>query len=66
MEKKLTRVEGAGLLNDISVEPMGYMELLDKFPEAYQEKLRIYTAEELFYVYRLLTFKAKQEEVKIA
>lgn len=36
-----------------------YSELLDKFPEEYQEKLRIYTLEELFYAYKLCSYKPK-------
>ncbi len=47
------------VINTTSVEALGYEELLNLFPDSMHDKLRMYTAEELFYVYKLSTFKPK-------
>jgi hypothetical protein len=44
-------------MNQVTVSQAKYMELLNLFPKDWQEKLRLYTAEELFYVYKLCKFK---------
>jgi hypothetical protein len=44
-------------VNTISLPANKYNELLALFPAAWQEKLRIYTYEELFYCYKLCKFK---------
>lgn len=47
-------------MNTIKVnECPKYVTLLNKFPIQYRDKLRLYTAQELFYVYKALTIKPK-------
>ena len=46
-------------INTSSVDLGMYEELLMKFNPAYHERLAMYTCEELYYVYRICTFKAK-------
>lgn len=38
-----------------------YNKLLARFPEEHQEKLRMYTGQELFYIYKLCKYEAKKE-----
>lgn len=47
-------------INTVEVSVYEYSDLLDCFPEAYREKLRLYTTEELFYVYKIMTLKPKR------
>lgn len=47
------------VVNETTVDPLGYDALLSLFPEDTHEKLRMYTTEELFYVYKLATYKPK-------
>lgn len=46
----------------VSLAP-DYEKLLSRFPEEYREKLRLYTGEELFYIYKLATYKPKKIKV---
>lgn len=43
--------------NTLEVSVYEYADLLDLFPEQYRDKLRLYTAEELFYAYKIMTIK---------
>jgi hypothetical protein len=45
------------MINEIRISREDHAVILSRFPEAYREKLRMYTGEELYYVYRLMTFK---------
>jgi hypothetical protein len=45
------------MINDIKMSVTKYESLLGLFPEAWRDKLRIYTGEELFYCYKLCKFK---------
>ena len=45
--------------NFISVTKEDYEKLLSKFPEQYRWKLRAYTGEELYYIYRICTYKPR-------
>lgn len=47
-------------LNTSEVSVYEYADLLEAFPEAYRDKLRLYTGEELFYVYKFMTLKPKR------
>lgn len=49
------------MINGIRVSAEDYALLLSKFPEQYREKLKLYTGEELFYVYKLAIFKPKRD-----
>jgi hypothetical protein len=44
-----------------TIRPSQFESLLSKFPEMYRDKLRLYTGEELFYVYKLLTFDSSPD-----
>lgn len=46
-------------INVVPVKGSDYNGLLTKFPEQYREKLRLYTGEELFYIYKLATYKPR-------
>ena len=58
-ETKKTPVQNA-----VAVRANDYEGLLEKFPEQYRYKLRAYTGEELYYIYRICIFKPKLEKVK--
>lgn len=47
------------MINVIKVDKSIAVNLLAKFPEAYRPKLALYTTEELYYVYRIMTYKAQ-------
>jgi hypothetical protein len=47
------------MINGIPVHVTDYEGLLSKFPEVYRDKLRVYTGEELFYMYKLALFNPK-------
>lgn len=49
-------------INIVSISTSDYAIILSKFKPEYQEKLRLYTAQELFYVYKLCTFKPKKDK----
>lgn len=54
-------------MNQVAINILGHMRLLELFPAVYHEKLRVFTCEELFYNYKLVTFvpgKTKEGEVK--
>jgi hypothetical protein len=48
--------------NALAVKAEDYEALLSKWPEQYRYKLRAYTGEELYYLYRICTYKAKVKD----
>lgn len=48
-------------MNTREVLPHAYQHILEQFPEAYHEKLAVYTGEELFYAYKLILFSPKKD-----
>lgn len=44
-------------MNEIRITKEKYNEFLNLFPSAWHERLRVYTGEELFYVYKICRFK---------
>ena len=57
--KNYVNPEPKHVINTIPVEQLGFEDLLNLFPSFCQDKLRMYTAEELFYVYKLATYKPR-------
>ena len=49
-------------INIIQLSTQQQVDLLSKFPLAWQDKLKIYTGEELFYFYKLCTLTVKKGE----
>jgi len=45
-------------INSVPVSVLDHAGILTKFPEKYRDKLKLYTGEELFYVYKIMTYKA--------
>jgi hypothetical protein len=45
--------------NTVSVPASDFETILSKFPEQYRWKLRAYTGEEIYYLYRICTYKPK-------
>ena len=49
-------------LNSVPVAVVDHVGLLSKFPEQYREQLKMYTGEELFYVYKIATLKVRRNK----
>jgi len=50
------------MINGISVSKTQYDKLLSKFPEQFRDRLRVYTGEELFYVYKTCTYAPTKDK----
>ena len=50
-------------MNNLKVSQTQYKALLELFPEAWRDKLRLYTGEELYYAYRLCLFQPRRDRV---
>lgn len=48
-------------INVLAMSPFDYEWLLTKFAFPYREKLRMYTGQELYYVYKICTYKPKDK-----
>lgn len=55
--------KGRTQVNSLPVSLRQHQELLSLFPEAWMDKLRMYTGEELFYCYKLCMFEAKRDRI---
>lgn len=50
-------------MNQLKITQVQHLALLALFPEAWQEKLKLYTGEELYYAYRLCMFDPKRDKI---
>lgn len=60
IDRVSVKLRGSRSTNVQAMASQFYEELLELFPEQYRDKLRIYTCEELYYVYRLAIFRPRR------
>lgn len=53
------------MINETKISQAKYLEILNLFPVAWHDRLKIYTAEELYYVYRICAFKPSKAVDKV-
>jgi hypothetical protein len=50
-------------MNQLKVSTVQYEALINLFPEAYRERLRVYTGEELYYAYRIALYEGRRNRM---